>query len=358
MATSPSRGSTANGETDFGVLRASGKLWHECATNHGGAKGILSAGWTMSISVSEILSRYYQDGSHVLFAALAAISAWCSTHAQLAQFERDVERDVIAAGGSMLYGQFDWDSPNAVKLPQSPGSIRGFTKWIFGERQICQVSMRRAVISPELAERIARLPYLESFRAEISGMDSARIRPFLKATNLRALQLSENKELTDEALAGLSQLHHLRILDLSYNQITDKTWDEIIQLRELETLNIGRTRIEAKKLPKAKGFPNLQEVWAERCPLSDEFGILVGASPKLRLIFLKNANTLTDDAVSKFAGHSSLETVTLSNTRITDKSMEILATLPKLKRLHRGNTIVTKTAIERFRILRNDVEVR
>lgn len=310
----------------------------------------------MSTSLSEISYHLYQEGGRTFFAIITAIGAWFSTHAEYARCEREVEQKLNAIGGTLLYGRYDWEQQ--YPRPQPVGFSATFTKALFGERHICGVYIRGTELPPDLAERIATLPYLENFRAEIAGLDEARIRPFLKATHLRSLQISENDKLDDDALTGLSQLHRLRMLDLSGTPITDRTWAEICSLPELEMLNVSRTKFAGSKQPHAKGLPNLQEVWAERCSLSDDFGEVLASSKKLRLIFFKNARTWTDEGVNHLTGHATLERVSMGGTGITDKSLDVLVTLPKLRRLSKANTKLTIEATERFRIVRPEVDLR
>ena len=312
----------------------------------------------MSTTLNEIAVRYTQELFHHLFPVISVVVGWFSTYVDWSRLEKGVERKVIAARGEVFYEQVNWDHFGSNSSCQPPVFLTETAKRLFGERHIRHVYIRRTQLSPDLAASIASLPYLEGFRADTAGMDAVSLRPFLKATNLRALEVMGNESLTDDAFVGLSNLRKLKILNVSRTGITDRTWHVVLELPELEVLDISRTKIEGKSSTKPKRKRSFRELSAERCQLSDEFGSVVESSPHLRVLFLKNASTLTDEAVAQFAAHPALEDLTLSNAKITDKSMELFAAFPKLKRLNVSNTKVTETAKERFRLSRDDVELR
>jgi Leucine-rich repeat (LRR) protein len=70
-------------------------------------------------------------------------------------------------------------------------------------------------------------------------------------------------------------------------------------------------------------------------------------------------NELTDRTVAALAGMHKLERLNLySNPGVTDASIDVLASLPALKRLDVWNTAITEKGMARLRELKPDLELQ
>jgi uncharacterized membrane protein len=98
---------------------------------------------------------------------------------------------------------------------------------------------------------------------------------------------------------------------------------------------------------------NLQDALLDDSVLMD-----IGKFTNLTRLRLSH-NELTDRTVAKLAGLRKLERLNLySNPGITDASVDVLASLPGLKRLDVWNTGVTEKGMARLRELRPDLELQ
>jgi uncharacterized membrane protein len=98
---------------------------------------------------------------------------------------------------------------------------------------------------------------------------------------------------------------------------------------------------------------NLQDAQLDDSVLED-----IGKFTELTRLRLSH-NELTDRTVARLAGMHKLERLNLyANTGITDASVEVLASLPALKRLDVWNTMITERGMARLRELRPELELQ
>jgi hypothetical protein len=98
---------------------------------------------------------------------------------------------------------------------------------------------------------------------------------------------------------------------------------------------------------------NLQDALLDDSVLAD-----IGKFAELTRLRLSH-NELTDRTVAELAGLKKLERLNLySNPGITDASVDVLASLPALKRLDVWNTGVTEKGMARLRELKPDLELQ
>jgi len=79
----------------------------------------------------------------------------------------------------------------------------------------------------------------------------------------------------------------------------------------------------------------------------------------LRSLDLQSNGTVSDDDIINFAASRppALEFLNLNRTDTTDRSLEALAAIPTLKKLHISLTFVTEEGIDRLRIARPDMKI-
>lgn len=147
------------------------------------------------------------------------------------------------------------------------------------------------------------------------------------ARNLEVLYLSE-AEVTKEKFAAFGSMPRLKFLDLESNQ-----WlgDEIIELvvkqaPDLEAINLGRSNVSGGNLHLLSKLKKLKEINLNETPINDAGLLKLGkAVPQIRVIELNGCPNLTENCLSAFKGCTSLETLALNRTDVSEK---VLLSMP------------------------------
>jgi internalin A len=240
---------------------------------------------------------------------------------------------------------------------------------------------------------LANLRSLESLSLSNAPLTDEGLRHLINLPRLRWLQLSGTR-ITDAGLAHLSNLKTLEELQLSNTDVTDAGLVHLQQLTKLKQLSLSGTNVTSdgvahlqKLLPNCIMMPTAQQLarrpqdlplWpvgqrpsrevllakikdlggqVEVDPNQEDQPIVelmlfdsdISDAGLLRLLAempeLRRLNTrhlLIGDAVAEaLTQYSQLEFVALDDSRITDKSLRHLATLPKLRELTVTSTRIT-----------------
>ena len=158
---------------------------------------------------------------------------------------------------------------------------------------------------------------------------------FLKyAPNLDSISLKETN-LTDKSLLFLKDLHHLKSLDLSYNQISN------IGLKNLSNLNLSELNLESNERIDELGIFYLSD-----SIFNDSEKLL-----NLKKINLAktNVSALGLHCLKKFKG---LEDLNLQATAIDDRSIKDIVQFKKIKSLNLAETNITDTSLPTIGSLR------
>jgi len=148
---------------------------------------------------------------------------------------------------------------------------------------------------------------------------------------LKSLErLDAPDQLTDAGLAALVEaLPQLKRLHLARNQLTDTGLSVLPKLTALEELSIGGGGIRNGGLAVLAKLPSLHylSLWGNF--LND--GALVQVRKIASLKTFVPTESITDDGLAHLAGHAGLEVLDLFNTKVTDRGVEHLKSLPSLR---------------------------
>ncbi|MCA9173973.1 MAG: hypothetical protein KDB14_05745 [Planctomycetales bacterium] len=181
--------------------------------------------------------------------------------------------------------------------------------------------------------------------------------------NLVRLQLRDS-EITAAGLRKLSELRHLRLLDLSDKHLTD---DCAETLREMGMLFFNDTATTEKDVARPGSVDDVVSLTLHGCPLTDagiqqfaEFknvvyldlrstkvtsaGIAAVSDMKLQWLHLEHS-ALTDDGLQAVGSFRTLRILGLGGLPITDAGLKHLVTLKQLTHLRLGGTKVTAEGI-------------
>lgn len=246
---------------------------------------------------------------------------------------------------------------------------------------------------PELLGRLGSLPMLEELRLSGKGLTDASLQVLEDAPALRILSLPEGefsgtvlserlKQLralqyleisgvreSGEPLAGLCELQNLKKLDVTRSEIDSL---RLVDMRSLEWIDISGGRIgslELVDLPQLEMLRFMDSVTIRRLSaqrlsklesLSMNYkaakeplvGVELEGLPALTYLGLpgdERFRVLTDECFEQIDTFTSLIAVDISNSCITDQTLQRLFRLPRLKRVDIRGTDTTEAATERLR---------
>lgn len=175
---------------------------------------------------------------------------------------------------------------------------------------------------------------------EVTGAGLARFGPAQRLTKLSLSCIP----LTDQDFGGLESFRDLTSLDVCDTQLSDAGLVHIAKLTHLRSLDISNEEVTEAGLRHLSGM-SLDDLevgleWTDVC-LSN---YLAASSPPA--IFDLSNSKVTDESVVLLADCDVLESLDLRGTTISDKSIIALVELPRLGSLDIGSTNATDEWIE------------
>jgi Leucine-rich repeat (LRR) protein len=191
-----------------------------------------------------------------------------------------------------------------------------------------------AIKGPGLAH-LETLPALRSLALigqEFSDQGLAGIRNLKSLTRLRLWCIRGDWEVTDAGLANLSGLTGLEELEFTrLLKATDAGMVHLKPLRSIKRLNLGWARITEKGLAQLGEMKSLESLqWPGG--ITDGGLSWLARSFKLKELGV-SGEQITDEGIRHLAGVRSLECLHLSQTSMTDASMDAIAQLTNLQDL-------------------------
>ncbi|MBI2685709.1 MAG: hypothetical protein HYX27_05295 [Acidobacteria bacterium] len=204
----------------------------------------------------------------------------------------------------------------------------GFAQWPAGSA-IEELHLMGSPVGDAAMPAVARMARLKTLVLAETDVTGAGLAP-LAALPLAHLDLSAT-DIGDDA--PLEQFVRLRFLSLRDTRIGDATLTaKLGGLKELEHLDLGRTRISNK------GIVNLAPLVA------------------LRTLDLSYAE-FDDAGLAKLSGLQALESINLDSTHISDVGVEILAGFQKLRQVDLYHSLLTAQGLAKLQAARANLHV-
>jgi hypothetical protein len=141
--------------------------------------------------------------------------------------------------------------------------------------------------------------------------------------NLKSIHLY-SKQFTDQGVASLASAKQLQEIWMECPLLTQESVNALTEIKDLRHLLITAPTITNEVVEKVAKLPELQILCLRNTPLSDEQFAMFANHPKLESIFA-NGRNLT-----------------------TEKVLQVIATMPKLKHMDLLEANATQSAVARF----------
>jgi hypothetical protein len=152
------------------------------------------------------------------------------------------------------------------------------------------------------------------------------------------VNLLKGKDVTDEHLAILEGLPHLRRLYARSAAISDAGLRHLEGLAELEFLHIGDTSVGDAGMVSIGKLKGLNELILEETRVGDAGLTHLDRLARLRKLYLRYTR-VTDRGLAKLGGLQQLQEVSLDKNQATATGRELLGKLPNLKKIDAEATL-------------------
>lgn len=161
-------------------------------------------------------------------------------------------------------------------------------------------------------------------------------------------------DIGDEGLKKLKFLASLSTLDLSRTHATDAALSSICTLQNLNQLALWDCKLRGSNLSALKVLPSLTHLWLNRTRLDDTTGKQLAELKHVKALALSESS-IGDDTVMSLS-QLPIESLDISQTRVTDKSIEALCDLQTLIELNAVNTFLSPNGAAEVRRRRPEVK--
>ncbi len=235
-------------------------------------------------------------------------------------------------GGELKYSLMDSEAGPTQLLLDGPFTNSGVASLagldgLFGLSFFWHVS----ALTPDALAPLVRLPNLGLLGWEGELCDDTAMRHIGAMPHLRMLQ-AQGTVATDDGFAALSRsqtLEHLWGRDCP--NLTSRGFLALSTIPALQGLGVSCKRVGDEALAAVPRFPALRELMP--MDVNDDGFIHVGRCEQLETLWCMYCRDTGDAATESIRSLGRLKTYYAGKTRITDRSLEVLATMTSLERL-------------------------
>jgi Leucine-rich repeat (LRR) protein len=187
-------------------------------------------------------------------------------------------------------------------------------------------------------------------RATLDGLNikNGALAAFRGSEKLHEI-FSADTPLTDKAFDQLAEVKNLEFADLSRTKVTDAGLGKLNGLEELRGLRLEGTAIDGTGFAALRELPRLSRLLLAGSNVNDAGLSAIARLPRLRILDLSK-NAVTNAGLSPLKQARQFEDLILADCpQITDEAIATLKTFPALKRVVLTGTKVSAAAAEELR---------
>ena len=179
-------------------------------------------------------------------------------------------------------------------------------------------------------------------------IDESLIETLRESKNLIALRIGPREQ--SESFAWISELSHLKVLDIGNNDFSASEFSWLAKLGSLQSLSISNCKLPRSIVDWLPAFPELRDLQASDVVFSDTHLALMPECPKLKRLELYYAE-VSDTGFNELPRiATSLEFLWLvRNKKMTSASIPTFGRLKRLRFVHLGSTVIEETEYQSYR---------
>jgi hypothetical protein len=210
------------------------------------------------------------------------------------------------------------------------------------------VKVGRDHFDVEVLRAFADLPDLK--RIDLTGnIDGEELRYLRSLNQLRDLRLN-GTSVTDNSLRHLSNLSHLRSLDLFRCGISDEGLRHIRPLTQLRHLRLAKSAVTGAGIRELVGMTKMRSLDLQGLPISDDDLAYLQNMTALEHLYLRGSavhkTPVSDAGLAHLTGLKRLKLLHLDHSMVGSEAMRYCASLPSLERLHIRGTLVDDVGLK------------
>jgi len=309
----------------------------------------------------------------LLITLAAFLLGWCGWRLQLARNELKAADAIVEAGGEVAYAnQFDGHVSRLTPLAAHTSKIGAWSQELLGVNPWNRMVSVKSVDDKTLA-LVSKysLTGLEIVRLDGSQITDAGLAHIRDCTRVRVLSLDgahvsdrgldnirhykrleelwlNNTLVTDAGVKKIADLDSLSVLDIRGTAISDDGLALIAPMRGISLLYLDGDTLTDEGLQHLRRLPSLHGLWlGDRLSARLDFGCLSDFPVLSDLSLL--GSSVNDAALESLKGNNKIESLQLQScTGLTDQSLSIIATMPKLRYLKLRGTPFSAQALAKF----------
>ncbi|HEV8000114.1 MAG TPA: hypothetical protein VGP63_09555 [Planctomycetaceae bacterium] len=197
----------------------------------------------------------------------------------------------------------------------------------------------------------------------------AKMVPQIRAFDLIASLHLQGTKITDAGLASLEGLNNIEHIDLEGTAITDAGLEHLRHMTHLEVLMVTDTKVTAAGVARLKkSLPHLRVPHLSRAARDSQLAItnaggIQASDPSGKLREIRFERKLSDFQLLGLRNHlevwkTSLRSIDLTGSEITDRGLEALGGLTSLEQLNLKGTDVTVAGVKSLKRTVPNLKVR
>ena len=262
------------------------------------------------------------------------------------------QRRAVAAVEEMG-GKVAYDATALYWVVEEVGGLRGWLprNYFFNVTMVNLSETRATDASLAHIKKLPHVRYLDLSGTDVTDRGLLQLQGL---TKLESVKL-EYMQVTDAGLPQLQGLRHLILLDFRGTQVTDAGLVHLGRLTRLRVLGLEATQVTSGGLSHLQGMSRLEELDLSGTQVTDA-GLVHLRRLTLRGLRLEDTQ-VTDGGLSHLQGMSTLQELDLSGTQVTDAGLHHLKGLIRLKFLEFVDTPVTATGVAKLQIALPNCEI-
>lgn len=178
-------------------------------------------------------------------------------------------------------------------------------------------------------KKIERDPGAEVFRLSDQEVSDSDLKPLANHRKIIELHLDSNI-LSGTGLEVAKTLPRLRKLSVSDNPLTEKGVLVISQLSQIRNLEIKGVRLSAQSVSYLGQMKNLVKLEMDECELADKSLGNLSSMPSLEELSINNQRQMSDRSIELLRNLPKLRLIDVSKTKVTGRGFELPGRFPQL----------------------------
>ena len=220
--------------------------------------------------------------------------------------------------------------------------------------RVTEVNLASAWIKNDDLARLADFPELERIDLSYTWISDLGLEHLQGLENVRSLSLFYCDYITDTGIIYLKEWKRLEELDLEGTDVTSRVFEHLGAITSLRSLKVGMSRVEDEGFENLAPLASLERLSFRGAKMSGRALPLLRLLPSLKHLEIGGLQRtdsglwgveLNDFNLDNLAALTTLESLDLSDSKVTDSGLRKLAPLTRLEELNLSGTGISAAGL-------------